>query len=206
VKAHLLATQPQELMLVTNTKGQLCHISESLAQLLGRSRQQLMSLPTSYAIEQLMVKPFGQAHRPHLAGPMPTACPLYSCRSGLSVLMQSSNPSGAAEIKPFNLTISHKTVSDQMHYVAIFQERTMQQALDERRLRVKVDHKGFVVNVMSRTPTALFGFNPGTLVGMHVGAIVDVLQPPGTCCLLLSCKAAAEVTVCSMKNPPHMHH
>ncbi len=57
------AKRTQELMLVTNSRGQLCHITEALAQLLGRTRQQAMANASSWALEQILVEPFAQMHR-----------------------------------------------------------------------------------------------------------------------------------------------
>jgi hypothetical protein len=53
----------QEFMLVTNAKGQVCHISSSLADMLGRTRQQALANNSHHVVEQLMVKPFGHMHR-----------------------------------------------------------------------------------------------------------------------------------------------
>ncbi len=57
---------PQELMLVTNAKGQVCHITSELAGLLGRTRLQSSSASGGQMIEQLMAQPFSQLHRAHL--------------------------------------------------------------------------------------------------------------------------------------------
>jgi hypothetical protein len=53
-------------MLVTNPKGQICHITSALAEMLGRTRSQVMSMSGSNVVEQLMVRPFAQMHRERL--------------------------------------------------------------------------------------------------------------------------------------------
>jgi hypothetical protein len=53
----------QEMMLVVSTKGQVVHITHKLANLLGRSRQNLVGLTAPHLVEQLMVQPFAQMHR-----------------------------------------------------------------------------------------------------------------------------------------------
>jgi hypothetical protein len=50
-------------MLVTNPKGHICHITSELAQLLGRTRQQAMTLQATHIVESLMVRPFSLMHR-----------------------------------------------------------------------------------------------------------------------------------------------
>jgi hypothetical protein len=60
---RLLCQPLQDLMLVTNAKGQVCHISDELAEMLGRTRIQAMANSASHVVETLMVRPFGHLHR-----------------------------------------------------------------------------------------------------------------------------------------------
>ncbi len=54
-------------MLVTNARGQVCHITAALAERLGRTRQQALGGGINTAVEQLMAEPFAQMHRSLLA-------------------------------------------------------------------------------------------------------------------------------------------
>jgi hypothetical protein len=58
---------------------------------------------------------------------LPTTPPVYSCRSGLSVLMQGTNAQGQAVVLPFSMSISQKSSSEATYHVAILQQRTLQQ-------------------------------------------------------------------------------
>jgi hypothetical protein len=53
-------------MLVVNSRGQIAHITEQLASMLGRSRQQMLATSGLHAVEQLMARPFAQMHREYL--------------------------------------------------------------------------------------------------------------------------------------------
>jgi hypothetical protein len=156
VKAELAAHT--ELMLVTNAKGHVCHITSELAQLLGRTRQQAMALQAAHIIETLMVRPFSLMHRDWLqvrhrswlvvyashlgqtagsatgtvpvlpqAAHLPVTPSVYSCRAGMSVLMQGTNAQGQAIIHPFSMDITKKTTVDSTFHVAILKPRTMAQ-------------------------------------------------------------------------------
>ena len=49
------------------------------------------------------------------------------------------------------------------------------QALDERRLKLMLDSRGFVVSI-GDSPPELFGFDPKLLLGLSVSAFADVFN------------------------------
>lgn len=53
----------QELMLVTDARGRILHITTKLAARLGRKPFDIMATANPNAIEQLLVEPFSQIHR-----------------------------------------------------------------------------------------------------------------------------------------------
>jgi hypothetical protein len=50
-------------MLVTTPKGHVAHITRVLAEMLGRTRRQAMSMSGQHMVEQFMAAPFAQMHR-----------------------------------------------------------------------------------------------------------------------------------------------
>jgi hypothetical protein len=55
-------------------------------------------------------------------------------------------------------------------------------ALDERRLRLRLDSYGVVTEVTGDPPAGLFGFEPRLLRGASIASFVDALRPcPGGC-------------------------
>jgi hypothetical protein len=62
-----------------------------------------------------------------LQGIQPTVAPPYSCRSGLSVLLQGNSGQNSTLVQPFSLNINRKVIADDKYHVASLQPRTMQQ-------------------------------------------------------------------------------
>jgi hypothetical protein len=114
-------------MLVSDSKGRVCHISRALAEMLGRTPAQAMVNNMQHALGQLMLEPFSQLHRA-LGSSIPlTAPPPYSCRSGLSLLLQAVGPQGRPQPVPLRMSIKRRPGVEDTHHVMCFQEGTMKQ-------------------------------------------------------------------------------
>ena len=62
--------------------------------------------------------------------------------------------------------------------IITFEKSSITQALDERRLSLIIDEHGTIFQVGGSAP-ALFGFDPGNLIGKPIGSAVDVFKPGG---------------------------
>lgn len=62
--------------------------------------------------------------------------------------------------------------------IITFEKSSITQAQDERRLSLIIDEHGTIFQVGGSAP-ALFGFDPGNLIGKPIGSAVDVFKPGG---------------------------
>lgn len=60
--------------------------------------------------------------------------------------------------------------------VVQFEERTIDQMMDERRLILTLNSKGLVQDATG-SPESLFGFVPDALVGSHLMYVLDIFRP-----------------------------
>jgi hypothetical protein len=79
------------------------------------------------------------------------------------------------------MVLSKKAIGDASFHVASLLPRTIEQALDERRLLLELDHRGTVTAVMSSTPIGLFGFDAAKLLNKHICHFVPLMRLGGTC-------------------------
>lgn len=117
----------QELMVVVDNSGRVLHISSALAERLGRTVMAARGNGVTGAMEGLMVEPFAQLHSA-LASPFPAhAPPPYSCRAGLSVLMQGLGPQGRRQALPFRLALKRRPGNglEEPYHVATMQQCTL---------------------------------------------------------------------------------
>eukprot|EP00798_Chlamydomonas_sp_ICE-L_P028477 gene28477-31628_t len=193
------ATPPKsQFMLVSDPKGRILHVTKNLANMLGSTPKNLADILGSTpkvlmannipnALENILPEPFSHLHR-FLGTNIPnSAPPPYSCRSGLSMLLQGGQGDQLSQLRPkislgeaplmfpFKLQMSRRTWVDEVYHVMTLQHLSIEEALDERRLRLVMDENGTVSEV-GDSPSSLFGFEPSTMLGLNISVILDVLK------------------------------
>ncbi|GFH07330.1 PAS domain-containing protein [Haematococcus lacustris] len=101
----------------------------------------------------------------------------FACRSGLSTCLLNHNPAGP-KLLPFKLEMKRKEAGgDSLHTVSLL-STSLDTALDERRLKLRVNTDGYVTSV-GKSGVHLFGFEPQELLGCHLTTFLDILRPSG---------------------------
>jgi hypothetical protein len=95
-----------------------------------------------------------------------------SCRNALCVHLVTSNGTSL----PVKAAITHHpgSLSQGATWAVAFTRSSEAAAADERRLVLRVRMDGTIVGASRATPAALFGCDPGHLVGSKLGSLLDV--------------------------------
>lgn len=90
-------------LLVSDAKGRIVHVTESLASRLGTTASKLQAGNTAHALDVLLPQPFVKPHIHHARNAKAgDVIPPWSCRSGLSVLLNANTYDGPSLV-PFSL-------------------------------------------------------------------------------------------------------
>ncbi|KAJ9529670.1 hypothetical protein QJQ45_014402 [Haematococcus lacustris] len=167
-------------LLVSDSRGRIVHVTHALAAELGSTVSKLQAGGSEqprhgHAVSQPLC-----AHPPPGKPPWyqdkAEVIPPWSCRSGLSVYLPSVGPNGPM-LRPFSLNFKRKELPNRPALnVVTFAERDEEQVLDERRLCLLLNSRGYVLDI-SNSPASLFGFDASALVGRHLAYILDELRP-----------------------------
>ncbi|GAX73357.1 hypothetical protein CEUSTIGMA_g810.t1 [Chlamydomonas eustigma] len=166
-------------ILVSDSKGKLLHVSKVIADDLGVSVVDLLEDLSENIWDVLLPEPFGQLHNFFASSELPAFYPAFSCRSGVTVILNGQTDEGPVP-KPYRLQVKPRKLEKLGEAVNIVQllPSTMEKAMDERRLSLVMDQSGNITKV-GGSPSALFGFDPPTMLGMPVSTYIDVFQMRG---------------------------
>ncbi|GFH16804.1 uncharacterized protein HaLaN_13301, partial [Haematococcus lacustris] len=170
-----------EHLLVTDSKGRVCHATKGLAAALRTTNKAMVAGGAANALENLLPQPLALLHR-SLAVSIPLhSPPAYSCRSGLAVplLISGVRDNDSA---PFRLRMYQQDKdalgADEVFHVTTLRQASMTEALAERCLSLVVDPSTGLVLSTGSSPLTLFGYHPQQLLGSCLADLLDVLQPP----------------------------
>ena len=171
-----------QMILVTDRKGQIRHVSSCLARLLGTTVERLKAALSNNALDNILPEPFAQLHHLYLHGTVPRPAwespPAYSCPLGYPVCFKTvpSNTIEQIRLVPVSLKLQKQEMGpgDICHAVHV-KSLTMDEALDERRLKIIVNGHGIITSV-GNSPASLFGFDPNLLIGEPVDNCIDVFR------------------------------
>ncbi|KXZ55666.1 hypothetical protein GPECTOR_2g1216 [Gonium pectorale] len=191
--------QCADMLLVTDVKGRVRHVTASLAAALGRSAEAIRL----GGMAMLIPEPANILHGPWLqelgnpqsAGSTDPPPPL-SCRRGVAVSLCTHSEEQGPGTRPFRLSVSHRLAEgggSKIHVVSLV-PITTEQALCERRLVLNVDLAGTILSADDNTAPELFGTRPQALVGRSVAQIIDVFRPDAHDQELLGPEAAAALS------------
>lgn len=111
-----------QCMLVSDRSGRLVHVTGGLAAMLGSTPHALMANGAARALEALLPQPFALMHRTlaQVLPPPHVTPPPFSCRSGISVLLQGTTPDRLPVHIPVRMAIRKREVNhDQLNVMTL---------------------------------------------------------------------------------------
>ncbi|GAX73365.1 hypothetical protein CEUSTIGMA_g818.t1 [Chlamydomonas eustigma] len=164
-------------LMVTDGKGKLLHVSKVIADDIGFTVVDLLGELADKAWDIILPEPFNCLHHSNIMGDLSPLPPPYSCRSGLSVCLLNATEEGPKPV-PYRLQIKTRKQdkSEESANIVALEKVTMEQAMDERRIKVITDQNGLITKV-GNTSESLFGFDPRIMVGRPLSDFVNVFQP-----------------------------
>ena len=172
----------EQMVLVTDRKGQIRHVSSCLARMLGTTVDRLKAALTNNALDNILPEPFAQLHHLYLQGTVPRHAwespPPYSCPLGYPVCFKTvpSNTIEQVRFVPVSLKMQKQEMGpgDICHTVHV-KPLSIEEALDARRLKVIVNGHGTITSV-GKSPASLFGFDPNLLIGEPINNCIDIFR------------------------------
>ncbi len=171
-----ISREAPESMMVTDGKGKLLHVSKAVADDLGYPVVDLLGELAENVWDIILPEPFNNLHHAHISHELPMSSPSFSCRTGLSVCLLANTDEGLKP-KPYKIKVKSRRLdkTGESANIVTIQPSSMEQAMDERRLLLKMNQSGIVTKV-GASPESLFGFNPSEMLGKPISSFVDIFS------------------------------